>query len=315
MDNPIIMTVRGAIRPEDLGATLVHEHVLHTFDHPPTTAPDYDLEHVLENALPKLKAAKALGCDALVECTTEYFGRDVEKMHLLSEKSGVHILTNTGYYGAANDRYVPEFAYEESADQLAARWTQEWEQGIKGTGIKPGFIKCAVDNPGPLSEIDAKLVRAAAKTHLQTGLTMAIHTPQDATLAWAELDILTEEGVHPSAWIWVHADTVEDFDAVVTVARAGAWIEFDKINADNVDQPLALCQEMKAKGLLGRLMLSHDESSYYKDIAQPVEPHVTIFRDLLPRLREDGFTEGEIEQIMVLNPREAFTVRVRAAGL
>jgi phosphotriesterase-related protein len=314
MDNPIIMTVRGPIRPEDLGATLVHEHVLHTFDHPPTTAPDYDLEHVLENALPKLKDAKALGCDALVECTTEYFGRDVEKMRLLSEKSGVHILTNTGYYGAANDRYVPDFAYEETAEQLAARWTQEWEQGIKGTGIKPGFIKIGVDNPGPLSEIDAKLVRAAAKTHLRTGLTMAIHTPQDATLAWAELDILAEEGVHPSAWLWVHADTVEDFDAVVTAARAGAWIGFDNIRTDNVEQRLGLCWEMKAKGLLGRLMLSHDESSYYKDIEQPKEPHVTIFRDLLPKLKAAGFTEAEIEQMMVVNPREAFTVQVRAVG-
>ena len=90
---------------------------------------------------------------------------------------------------------------------------------------------------------------------------MAIHTPQDATLAWAELDILTEEGVHPSAWIWVHADTVEDFDAVVTVARAGAWIEFDKINADNVDQPLALCQEMKAKGFRGAMKDEDDEGS------------------------------------------------------
>ncbi|MBN2502665.1 MAG: phosphotriesterase [Anaerolineales bacterium] len=314
MDNPIIMTVRGAIKPEELGATLPHEHVLHTFGEPATTAPDYDPEHVMQIALPALEGIKALGVDALVECTTEYFGRDVEKLRTLSEKSSVHILTNTGYYGAAEDRYVPEFAYEETAAQLAARWVQEWEQGIKGTGIKPGFIKIGVDNPGPLSEIDAKLVRAAAKTHLQTGLAMAIHTPQDATLAWAELDILAEEGVHPSAWIWVHADTVEDFDAVVAAARAGAWIEFDKINADNVAQPLALCWEMKAKGLLGRLLLSHDESSYAKERTAPEEVHVTVFRELLPKLKAAGFMQAEIEQITMVNPRAAFTVRVRAAG-
>ena len=81
----------------------------------------------------------------------------------MSEASGLHILSNTGYYGAAKDKHLPGFAFTESAEQLAARWTREFEQGIDGTSIKPAFMKIGVDE-APLSEVDAKLVRAAAIT-------------------------------------------------------------------------------------------------------------------------------------------------------
>jgi phosphotriesterase-related protein len=118
---------------------------------------------------------KALGCRALFDCTAAYFGRDVRLLRKVSEQTGLHIITNTGYYGAANDRYVPPHAFEETAEQLAGRWVKEWKEGIDGTGIRPGFVKLAVD-AGPLSEIDAKLLRAGALTHLATGLTLAVHT-------------------------------------------------------------------------------------------------------------------------------------------
>ena len=39
---------------------------------------------------------------------------------------------------------------------------REFEEGIDGTGIRPGFIKIAV-NPGPLIPIQQKMVRAAAR--------------------------------------------------------------------------------------------------------------------------------------------------------
>ena len=69
--------------------------------------------------------------------------------------TGVHVLTNTGYYGSANDRYAPKHAYDESARQIAARWVKEALEGIDGTDIRPGFMKLGVDT-GPLSEIDSQ---------------------------------------------------------------------------------------------------------------------------------------------------------------
>ena len=103
------------------------------------------------------------------------------------------ILSNTGYYGAAEDKHLPAFAFTETADQLAARWIREAERGIDDTAIKPAFMKIGVD-AAPLSEIDAKLVRAAAITHRATGLPIASHTGTGAA-AMAELDLLDAAGV------------------------------------------------------------------------------------------------------------------------
>jgi phosphotriesterase-related protein len=126
----------------------------------------------------------------------------------LSEESGLRLVTNTGYYGAADDRFVPAHAYAETADQLAARWIAEAREGIEGTGIRPGFLKIGVDR-GTLSAIDRKLIVAAARCHRATGLTIAVHTGDGA----AALDILATlkaERVAPSAYVWVHAQNEKD---------------------------------------------------------------------------------------------------------
>ncbi len=308
-----IMTVRGPVTPLELGAVVTHEHVIHTLGEPATTNPEYNLEHVANIAVPALRGLLEHGCNTVVECTTEYFGRSVEILKSLSEQSGVHIIANTGYYGAADDRYVPEHAYVESAAALADRWTAEWENGIAGTDIRPGFIKIGVDSPGPLSDIDAKLVRAAAITHLRTGLVMEIHTPGDGSLAAAELGILRDEGVDPSAWIWVHADTVDDVDAVVDAAARGGWVEFDSIRTGNLQERVRLLSRMKTEHLLSHVLLSHDESSYAADRTETVPVHITLFTELVPLLLDSGFDQNDIRLMTVENPRRAFTIAVKKA--
>src|SRR5207302_7308011 len=98
--------------------------------------------------------------------TPAFIGRDPRVLAELSRRTGIHVLTNTGYYGAANDKFVPPHAFAESAEVLAARWIAEWHDGIDGTGVRPGFVKIGVDpaagEPPRLSGIDAKLGRAAA---------------------------------------------------------------------------------------------------------------------------------------------------------
>ena len=48
------------------------------------------------------------------------------------------MITNTGFYGAANDKYIPAYAYEATVDELAEGWTREWEEGIGDTSIRQG---------------------------------------------------------------------------------------------------------------------------------------------------------------------------------
>src|SRR5262249_26942238 len=153
----------------------------------------YDADEAFRAALPHLQRLRELGGRTLVECTPAYIGRDAQLLRRLSAESGVQLVTNTGYYGAGNDRYLPGDAHTESDQQLADRWLRECEEGVDGTGIRPGFIKVGVD-AGPLSDVDAKLVRAAAIVHRRTGLTIASHTGPGVP-AMAQIALLEENGV------------------------------------------------------------------------------------------------------------------------
>lgn len=305
-----IMTVRGPIDPADAGVMLPHEHLMSRFaGASPERRPDYDVRDLFKQVVPYLEKVRELGVETIADATGAYFGRDALILRRLSEITDVHVITNTGYYGAADDRFVPEHAYTDTADELADRWIGEWLEGVEGTGIQPGFIKTAVDSE-PLSEIDAKLIRAASIAHLETGLTIAVHTSGLARAARQQLDILAEEGVSPEAWVWVHAHNADDLGGPVRAAEQGAWISFDGIGADTAARHVELVGAMHDRGLAGRVLLAHDGNSY--PLSGSPRPYEHLFSRVIPGLRNAGLDEAWIRRLTVENPRDAFTVRVRA---
>jgi len=303
------VTVLGAIAPERLGRTLIHEHVMVDFIGADAIRPGrYDPEEVFQKALPHLRKVKSAGCDTLVDCTPAYIGRDAELLRRLSQASGLQIVTNTGLYGAAQDKYVPRFAYAETAQQLAARWVKEFVDGIAPSGVRPGIIKIGV-NSGPLSEIDAKLVATAGITHQQTDLTIASHTG-DGVAAMAQIATLKSQGVAPAGFIWVHAQNEPDTRLHLRAAEAGAWVEFDGISRATAEKHVELVLAMKRAGYLSRVLLSQDSGWYH--VGEPgggeFRPYDFLFVEFLPLLRRAGVSEKEIETLMIRNPRAVLTV-------
>jgi phosphotriesterase-related protein len=294
------------VASDRLGVTLMHEHVLVDFIGADEVSRDrYDAEHAFATVLPHLRQVRTLGCETLVECTPAYLGRDAALLARLSKASGVRILTNTGYYGAARDKHLPRHAFTETAEQLAARWIRECDQGIDGTAVRPAFMKIGVDE-SPLSEVDAKLVRAAALTHRQTGLPVASHT-STGRAAMEELDILDQAGVSASAFIWVHAQSERDAAFHVRAAKRGAWVEFDGISLKSVERHVELVRGMNDQGLAGHVLVSQD-AGWYR-VGEPgggeFRPFDTIFTAFVPALRSAGFEADEIRELLVSNPRRA----------
>ncbi len=309
-----IMTVRGWISPKKMGNTLPHEHVLVDFSGADTIdTSKYDLDEIFRTVLPQLQALKAAGCDTLIECTPNYIGRSPLLLKRLSEATGLHLLTNTGYYGAVDHKYLPAHVANESPRQLADRWLDEWQNGIEGTGIRPGFMKISVDK-APLSELQRKVVEAAAIAHLESGLTVASHTI-GGEAAMEELEILQKNGVSPEAFIWIHAQSETDTAYHLKAARMGAWVEFDGLNAnwltgETVAQHLDCLSFMKKENLLHRTLLSQDAGWYEpgKPDGGKFAPFTYLFDEFLPKLRERGFSKKELRQVMRENPAKAFGV-------
>jgi len=309
-ENAFIQTVKGKINPAELGVTLIHEHVLVDFIGADKISPErWNHEDVIKKVLPYLLEARSKGIKSIVECTPAFIGRDVKLLENLADKSGLILLTNTGYYGASNNKYLPSWAFTETAEQLSKRWIEEFENGVEQTSVKPGFIKIGV-NDGSLSELHQKLIKAAALTHLNTGLTICSHTGP-AVPANEQIEILKSMNVDPAAFVWVHANgSHEDF---VKTAASGCWISLDGINEENAGKNAELILFLKKEGFFKKTLISHDAGWY-----QPGEPNGGQFRSytavsdkLLPLLKQKGMRHADIEQLMVKNPAAAFTISVR----
>lgn len=292
---------------DSMGLTLIHEHMLVDFIGADSISPDrWNRDSVIVKVLPYLMEVNKHGVRTILDCTPSYLAKDPLLLKALSEKSGIQILTNTGFYGAVRGKYLPDFVQTETAEQLAERWIAEFENGIEGTGIKPGFIKISVNEANTLSPIDQKLVKAAGITHQKTGLTIASHTGTWKT-ASQELKILKEMEVKPSEFVWVHAQNEPDFANYEKAAEMGVWISLDGIGwaIDPYVERLLFAKENR---ILGNILISHDAGWF--DPAKPgggdFQPFTNIFEKLIPILTEKGFTDKDWNQLLVENPKEAF---------
>jgi phosphotriesterase-related protein len=148
--------------------------------------------------------------------------------------------------------------------------------------------------------------------HLATGLTIGAHTGQ-AVAAYEELAELEGAGVHPSAWIWIHAQNEPDPSKYLDAAARGAWISLDGVSTESVGLHVDRVVALRDAGFLQRVLVSQDAGWY--SVGEPdggkFRPYDAVFTGFVPALKAKGFSEAEVAQIFVKNPATAFAVRVR----
>ena len=308
-----VQTVLGPIPASKLGVTLVHEHVMCDFvGAEETNRHRWEVEAVVKRMLPVLRQLKERGVTGFIDCTPAYIGRDPRVLKQLAQETGLHIVTNTGYYGGADDKFVPMHAYGATPDQLADLWVAEFVHGIEDTGVKPGFIKIGIDeikgSSDRLSPIDEKLVRASARASRRSHLAVTCHTgggPAGLTAT----KIFIEERADPGRFIVAHSDG-HGLPINRAVAALGAWVSFDGIGRQPLESHLKLVHAM-AKNHASRLLLSQDSGWYW--VGQQNGGEVRNYNYLsdvfLPALHNSGISEATIRKLMVENPANAFAIR------
>lgn len=310
-----VQTVLGPIPSSKLGVTLVHEHVMCDFiGAAQTNRHRWEVEAVVKRMLPFLMQLKERGVMGFVDCTPAYIGREPRVLKQLAQETGLHIITNTGYYGGADDKFVPKHAYSATPDQLADLWVEEVAHGIEDTRVKPGFIKIGIDeikgSADRLSPIDEKLVRASARASRRTNLAVTCHTgggPAGLTAT----KIFIEERADPGRFIVAHSDS-HGLPINRAVAALGAWVSFDGIGRQPLESHLKLVHAMTEKHA-SRLLLSQDSGWYW--VGQQNGGDVRDFNYMtdvfLPALHSSGISEATIRKLTVENPANAFATRLR----
>jgi len=316
----IIMTVNGPVPSSEMGITLTHEHVLVDFIGADSTGYHrWNKQEVVEVVTPYLLAIQNLNVSTFIDCTPKYIGRDPELLKRLSHKTGMHFITNTGYYGAVNNKFIPSAFYQMSAQEVSALWIEEFENGIEGSGIRPGFIKIGVNPDDTLSPEHKKIITAAALTHQKTGLVIASHTGPEQP-AFEQIKVLEAQGVDPSAFIWVHAQK-GSLEGNIRAARSGAWISLDNVKISrppdakfNVKWYAERIIALQKANLLHKVLISHDAGWYSpgEENGGSFRGFTGIFEVLVPLLKRSGFSQSDLDQLLITNPRVAFTLKVPA---
>jgi|LSQX01.2.fsa_nt_gb phosphotriesterase-related protein len=310
-NRPKVVDILGSHQLTQGEIWLSHEHILVDFIGADSINPSrWNHDTVIKEVIPYFNQLEEFNVSYFVDATPQYLGRDVLLLKKISEITGVRIITNTGLYGVDNNKYIPQYAFKMSAEELAEMWINEYEHGIDETTIKPGFIKIGVDSSDSLDIMHQKLVKAAAITHLKTGLTIASHTGI-ANGLWPQLSILKENGVSPQSFIWVHAQNEENNDNLLKAAEMGCWISLDGLGWE-LEGHIEKILFAKRNGFLDRVLISHDAGWYdpQKEI-QSIKPFTDIFNKLLPELKNNGFTEEEINLLLSENPSKALSVEIR----
>lgn len=311
---PLIQDVKDTHSLDSNLIWLAHEHILVDFIGADSIQPDsWNHDSIIKEVMPYFEELKEFNVNYFVDATPNYLGRDVLLLEKIANKTGIRIITNTGLYGARNNKYIPKYVQEITAENLAEKWINEYQNGIDKTSIRPGFIKIGVDESDPLHATHQKLVKAAALTNLKTGLTIASHTGKAIGL-WPQLDILKEMGVSPESFIWVHAQNENNNHNYLKAAEVGCWISLDGLGWE-LDKHVEKILFAKRNGILDRILISHDAGWYDPQKEnQAIKPYTAIFKKLYPQLKSHGFTDDEFKLLISVNPSKAFSIDTRESS-
>lgn len=306
----MLQTVTGPISEQEAGTMLVHEHVLVGFVEDGKLTPEfYDRDEVVALILPLLLQLKDAGCSTFVDCAPEYLGRDSYILKELAEKSGLYLVTNTGFYKAP---YLPPFVYQTAERELSDLWIREARDGIGNSGVRPGYIKIALNDGSSINETQLKILRAAIRTSFETGLPIQCHTIGGETALHA-CEIMRQSSFDRERFIWVHAQTGQDLTVHKQLASEGMWISIDSILPGTYDKHVELLRQLLASGVSrARILLSQDTGWYTvgEEKGGNLRSYHHLLTDFLPYAASQGLDADWLKMCVTRHAYQAMRSRM-----
>jgi predicted metal-dependent phosphotriesterase family hydrolase len=308
-----VQTVLGPIDPAELGFTLPHEHTQIALWHVRDRWDYWQLTRDEPVILEELAAYRASGGSAILDLTLDGVGRDPVWLAGLARASGLHVVMGSGWYREAY--YPPELRVDRrSVDDLADELVCESTDGVAGSDVRPGIIgEIGTDEPW-VSALEERVHRATARAARRTGLAVTTHGVL-SPVGLDQLRILEEEGLDPARVIIGHADSYPHLEHHLAIIERGATVEFDFLGMSFTPQErhgeqrlVELLCELLDRGHAERILLSQDVCHDAQLNRYGGNGYTYLARSFLPRLREAGVGDDEIETMTVANPRRLLTI-------
>ena len=234
-----VPTVRGPVNTADLGPVYMHEHIfVLTADIQQNYPAEWGSEEDrIADAVGKLRAVAAQGVRTIVDPTVVGLGRYLPRIQRIAEQvPELNIIVATGLYtydsvpfffvgrGPALDAMLGT----EVPDPMVDMFVQDIAEGITGTGVRAGMLKCAIDHQGMTPGVE-RVMRAVAAAHHRTGVPVTVHThPWSRSGLEVKRVLCDEEGVDPRRVVLGHSGDTTDCDHLAELADAGFFLGMDR---------------------------------------------------------------------------------------
>ena len=320
-----VETVTGPIPVDRLGKTLIHEHFI--FGYPgfqgDVTLGAFNKERALEAAIGIARLLQSYGVQTVVDPTPNECGRDPLFLRQISDATGLQIICATGYY-YEGEGATPYFKFRQglgtAEEDIYQMFITEINEGIAGTGIKPGIIKLA-SSKDEITEYEKMFFRAAARVQQETGIVILTHT-QEGTMGPEQARMLIEHGADPNKIIIGHMCGNTNPEYHKEVMDEGVRIGFDRfgiqvlVGAPLDQERVATLISLLESGYEDQILLAHDSVNIWLGRPPVMNEQVTkimenwhpghIFENILPDLREKGITEQQISKMLGENAVSLF---------
>jgi phosphotriesterase-related protein len=317
MSTNTVETTLGPIATEQLGWINAHDHVIMDGGYTVVKTPDFKLDSV-EKSIEEIGYWQKAGGGVVVDAQPFGAGRNARKLIEVSKATGLPIVVPTGFQ--SKEFYLPDhWQYKYDEDTIAELLYQECAEGVDLNGyespivvrstVKAGFIKVAADYQLVSNHTRAH-IRAAGKVHARLGTPMLVHTDM-GTAADIILDCMEAAGIPPSSVMLCHMDRNADFYVHKQLAARGAYLQYDtpgRIKYQPERLVIGLMRDLFNAGLGDHILLGGDMArrSYWKAYGGGPGFDYLLTR-FTPRLRDEGFTEAELETIWHHNPARWLT--------
>jgi phosphotriesterase-related protein len=307
------ITVAGPIDPASLGVTLPHEHTAISLWHVPDRWDYWELTRDEPLIVDELDRFRSAGGGTVVDLTLPGVGRDPAWLARVADATGLNVVMGCGWYRGA---YYPAEALidRRTVDDLADELVREALEGVAGSGVRPGIIgEIGTDKPW-VSPAEERVHRAAARASRRTGLAITTHAVM-SDVGLAQLRIFDHEGADLTRIVIGHADSYPVLAHYLAIVERGASVEFDFLGMSftpteryGEGRVVELLCELLARGHVERVLLSQDVCHNSQLVRYGGNGYAYLAETFLPRLREAGVADADIETMTVANPRRLLTV-------
>lgn len=300
-----VNTVSGEVDIEDLGITLVHEHMTIRSDEVFNQFPHlYNVEKELETAIKDVKSVQQYGVKTICDPTVLGLGRDAPFLKQVADATDINILMATGIY-TYNE--IPFHFKNQSIDYMADLFCKDIECGVQNTNIKASFLKCSADEAGITPDIE-KVTRAVARASIRTNKPIMTHSKPSKKNGLEQVKILLEEGVHPQNILIGHTGDTDNLEYIKDLLEYGVFIGMDRYGLEKfatTDVRNSTLIQLLEMGYENQIFLSQDyccNTDWYtekvKKEQSPKWKMDYLFTDVIPQLQKEGIS-NEIITILL----------------